>query len=419
MTAAPSFSRKLLPFFLVFIVLGAAAGIFYLLISTKPQAADKVITEKTWTVASTAARPQAIAPSLTLYGRLESPRSSAITAAVTAFVQERKVDEGTRIHKGDILLVLDPRDVRLNLAQREADLSDIDARINAEITRYQSDLKALVIERKLLSLAQRSVERFKELKGRKVGTDTQLDDARRSYQQQALNINNRQLNINDHENRRAQLQAQKNQLQALRDSTLLDLERTLITAPFDGRISYVSVAPGDRVRSGDPLLRMYNTESMEVRAQIPSRYLQSIRKSLEQKHELKALGELDGESIKLRLQRLSSEVVDGRAGVDALLQVTSDSNNLELGRALEIQLQLPEQPDLLVLPTQSLYGTNRIYIVEDSRLRGLTIKRVGEVVINGEAKILIKSDKVKPGDQIVTTQLPNAITGLKVQVVGS
>ncbi len=419
MTAAPSLSQKLLPFILAILVLGGAGASFYYLKSTKPQAADKPITEKIWTVSATTAELKAIAPNVTLYGRLESPRSSELTAAVTAFVKQRLVDEGSHVSTGDSLLLLDPRDVRLIVAQREADLIDIDARIQAEITRYQSDLKALAIEKQLLKLAQRSVERFKELKGRNVGTDTQLDDARRSYQQQALNLNNRQLNINDHSNRLAQLKAQQKQFQVQLDSALLDLERTHITAPFSGRIAQVSVAPGDRVRSGDNLLRMYNTEIMEVRAQIPSRYLPSIRKALDQGQPMTAKTTLDGVAVELKLKRLSGEVADGRAGVDALLQVTTANNNLELGRAVEINLALPEQPGLLVLPSQSLYGTNRIYLVEDNRLKGLKIQRIGELVIDGQSKILIKSDQVSAGDQIVTTQLPNAITGLKVKIIGS
>ncbi|MCW8885634.1 MAG: efflux RND transporter periplasmic adaptor subunit [Motiliproteus sp.] len=419
MTTPASLTRTLLTLLVAITILAAAVFAFYGLYTSRPQAADRKITEKIWKVTSIPAQFQNLSPNLTLYGRLESPRSSELTAAITAFVESRMVDEGFRVKKGDPLLKLDPRDAKLLVMQREAELEDIEAQLQAEITRYQSDLKALAIEKELLKIAARSVERFKELKGRNVGTDTQVDDARRSYQQQALNINTRQMNINDHGNRLAQLEAKRDRLQAQLQTALLDLERTTIIAPFDGRIAEVSVAPGDRVRSGDPLVRIYNTESMEVRAQIPSRFLADIRQALNQGESLTATADLDGQQIDMQLDRLSAEVGSGRAGIDALLQITSVSRQLELGRAVEIDLQLPRQGNLLVLPPQSLYGTDRIYIVKEGRLQGQLVQRRGEITVAGRPHILIASDAVKDGDQIVTTQLPNAITGLKVDVTDS
>ena len=411
--------RKIIPFVVAAIVLFLSVVIFKQLVASKPQAPEKPIQEKTWTVQTLSAEPGPIAPNITLYGRIESPRSSELSAAVTAYVSSLDVDEGSRINAGEILLTLDSRDAELIVRKREAELQDIKARVNTEINRYQSDLKALKIEKELLSLATRSVERFKALKGRKVGTETQLDDALRNYQQQALSLNIRQRDISDHANRLSQLKALQIQAQVQLESALLDLERTKIIAPFTGRIAHVSVAPGDRVRSGDKLLMMYDTEALEVRAQIPSRYLSRIRSALEKKQQLTATSELDGQQLELQLLRISGEVGSGRAGVDSLLRITSETQNLELGRSLELSLTLPIIDNLLSLPPQALYGTNRIYIVENNHLQAKEIERIGEIERNGESQILVTSKEIKPGDQIVFTQLPNAITGLKVKIAGS
>ena len=410
--------RKIIPFVVAAIVLFLSIVIFKQLVASKPQAPEKRIQEKTWTVQTLSARPEPIAPKITLYGRIESPRSSQLSAAVTAYVNSLHVDEGSRVKAGEILLTLDSRDAELIVRKRTAELEDIKARIKTEINRYQSDLKALQIEKELLNLAKRSVERFKALKGRKVGTETQLDDAQRNYQQQALSLNNRQRDINDHANRLSQLKALQSQAQVQLESAQLDLERTKIVAPFTGRIARVSVAPGDRVRSGDKMLMMYDSEALEVRAQIPSRYLNRIRNALEKNQLLTATAELDGQQLKLQLVRISAEVGTGRAGVDSLLRITSETQNLELGRSLELSLTLPIIDNLLSLPPQALYGTDRIYIVENGHLKALKIQRIGEIDQDGEAKILVTSNNIKPGDQIVFTQLPNAITGLKVKIAG-
>ena len=43
------------------------------------------------------------------------------------------------------------------------------------------------------------------------------------------------------------------------------------------RIARVLVSPGKRVRSGDALISLYDTDAMVVRAQVPSRYLPAVR----------------------------------------------------------------------------------------------------------------------------------------------
>ena len=71
---------------------------------------------------------------------------------------------------------------------------------------------------------------------------------------------NRQNNLNDHPNRLAQLQASAAQSQAQLDFAELDLERTVINAPFDGRILNVNTAVGNRARNGDQVVTLYNTQ---------------------------------------------------------------------------------------------------------------------------------------------------------------
>jgi hypothetical protein len=47
----------------------------------------------------------------------------------------------------------------------------------------------------------------------------------------------------------------------------------------------------------------------------------------------------------------------------------------------------------------------------------VSIQRIGEVEReNGKNSLLIRSTSLAPGDLIAATQLPNAITGLRVEV---
>ncbi|MBN0986478.1 efflux RND transporter periplasmic adaptor subunit [Amphritea pacifica] len=403
----------------VLILLGAVA-IFLTLILTRPTAPSRPAKEKVWTVRVIEAQPARYSPQLSLYGRIESPSSSTLSSSINAYVEQRLTAEGDAVDAGQLLIQLDNRDASLLLSQKQAEVDRIEALIDAEKVRYQANLKALKIEQELVSLTQRTLERYQDLSSRSLASQNQLDDARRTKQQQALSLNSRQQSIDDYPNQLAQLEAQLKQATAQRDSAALDLERSQITAPFSGRVAEVNIAAGERVRSGDPLLTLYATDTLEVRSQVPSRYLPQLHQQLKHGKQIIATATLDGQPLKLTLARFAAAVESGSAGVDALFRIDSGDYRGEPGRSLSLRLTMPEQDNLLALPPQAIFGTDRIYTVKDHRLQGVTIERVGDLRDSqGESKVLVRSATIQPGEPILATQLPNAMTGLLVEVAGS
>ncbi len=403
--------KWLLP--LLFIALAALT--FQLLVASRPQPPSQPVPERTWSVATITAAAATHQPELTLYGKVEAPYMTTLSASVTAFVSAVNTAEGRQVAADELLVRLDPHDVNLLLAQRRAELDNVRARIAAERLRHQADQEALLIEQQLLALAERAVSRFENLARRQVGSENQLDDARRSYQQQALALSSRRLAIADHPHRLQQLLAELQRNAALLESAELDLARTRIQAPFAARIARLQVAPGDRVRSGDPLLSLYSLDRLEVRAQIPSRWLATIRSALA-RGDLRAQARLEEQRVPLRLDRLAGEVDGGRAGVDALFAISGREAALEPGRALTLSLRLPPVSNSFALPPQALYGVDRIYRVTDGRLEAVRVQRIGDRrSAAGEPLILITSDALRSGDRVLVTQLPNAIHGLRVK----
>ncbi|WP_372830620.1 efflux RND transporter periplasmic adaptor subunit [Pontibacterium sp.] len=414
-TRSSTFFKWLLP--LLFIAI--AVAVFMYMRATKPQAPSRPVAEKIWAVSVTPASLEAHQPELVLYGKVETPRMSTLSAAVTAYVQTAPTDAGRTFSADETLLQLDDRDIRLLVAQREADLHNAEAQLSAENVRYNADLKALKIEKNLLALSKQSVSRIENLNKRNLTSQEQLDNARRSAQQQALSLNTRQQAINDHPNRLKQITASVTRTKALYDTALLDLERTRISTSFDGRIAQLHVAPGDRVRSGDPLLTVYGLDRLEVRAQVPSRILPLIRNALNDQGTISASSQLDEQQLALQLDRLAGEVNSGRAGVDAFFRIESSTSLPEPGRSVAIDLKLPVQQNVVALPPQALYGTNRIYRIVDDRLEAIDVERVGDITTDsGKTRILVRSADLQQGDSVVTTQLPNAISGLKVREAG-
>lgn len=392
-----------------------ALGIFYALKISKPQAPSKKIEEKVWSVKTVSAELKAQQPHLVLYGKVATPRMTNITAAVTAFVATVDTDAGKNISKHAPLIALDDSDIKLQIAQRQADVNQFKAQIAAEKTRHDTDSKSLVIEKKLQQLSLKAVTRYKNLIKRKVSSQDQLDSARSAYHQQSLAVTQRQQAILDHPHRLQQLESQLQRAQSLLDAVLLDLERTKITAPFNGRVARLHVSPGNRVREGEPLLDIYSMERLEVRSQIPNKVLAGLRHN-NGKIDINARAHIDGYELELKLDRIAAEVEAGLAGVDAFFRFSQNDYLPEPGRSLKIAVKLPAIENTIALPPMALYGLDKVYRLKESRLEKVDVERVGDAKDEaGKPLILVRSPLLVEGDKIVITQLPNAITGLKVQ----
>jgi RND family efflux transporter MFP subunit len=403
--------------FFPLIILMLGIGGFVALWASKPQLTPLESQQKAWIVSVETISPGEMAPMLRLYGRVESPNAARLSAALNADVTSVRVLEGEQVRKGELLITLDDRDSELLIRQREAEVQEMRSLIDSEAFRHQNDITSLEQEQQLLELSRRAVKRAEDLAERNVGSKSTLDDTREEEARQLITVQKRKLAIREYDSRIAQLKARLARAEALRDLAQLDMERAQITAPFDGRITKVEVATGDRVRPGDPLIGLYDTRRVEIRAQIPKRYLPQVRDTLADGQHLRAGAEVDGQKVSAELERLSAEVVRGSGGVDGLFVVAEGDDWLQLGRTIELHLDLPLQSNVVALPLEAVYGTDVVYRLSDDRMHALKVERLGEVFVPSlGSRLLVRSPELESGDEIIITQLPNAMDGLRVRV---
>lgn len=407
--------RRFLP--LILLALGILG--FILLLITRPEQPPREVAERAWRVDVQEIELQTLSPQLTLYGHVSSPRAASLRAAVEADVTQVPAEEGRRVEAGDTLVELDRRELSLLVDQRQADLDDLQAQLRALERSHARDQEALKREQTLLALARRSVERAEDLQRRNVGSPTAVEDAQRTLEQQALAVANRRLAVEDFEAQQEQIKARARRAESLLEQARLDLERSRLTAPFDARISQVQVAPGDRVRVGDALVALYDLEALEVRARIPATYMPRVRAALEAHDAPQAMGQVDGLEVSLTLARLAGESPAGGAGVEGIFRVHSGAGEIPLGRFMTVRLSLPAQTDVIALPFEALYGLDRIYRLEEDRMRRIGVERIGEWTdASGRERVLVASPELSTGDRIIVTRLPNAMDGLRVSVEG-
>lgn len=402
---------------IVFLAL-AGAGVAAL-VKTKPKQPEVTPEEKVWQVAAQAASPGRYAPELTLYGQVDSPRLATLTSAVAADVRAVHVTEGEYVTAGQTLIELDDNDARLAMAQREAELAQFDADIDSLRAQYDNDVASLPNEKELLTIRTRAVKRARDLAKSNVGAQSALDEALVGQQQQLLSVKQRENAINQFAAQKARLEAGRLKTQAALESARLDLLRTRIAAPFSGQVTTVQVAIGDRVRVGDSLLELFDHDALRVRAQIPNRHVARVRDALNTVGTagLKARATVDGREVSLRLARLAGRVSAG-GSIEGLLEVTAGAKGLSLGRFITLRLQLPTLDEVIALPVEGLYGSDRIYTIANDRLVRHQVRIEGETHDAGDtALLLVSAPEIEPGTPILVTQLPNAIPGLRVEQV--
>ena len=391
-----------------------------MLVKSKPQSAELGAQERAWPVAVVDISPDSVTPQLVLFARVESPRTAHLSAAVTADVQAVDVLEGQGAGPDDRLVALDDRDIRLVLAQRDAELAGLEADLDREKLRHRSDRVALEHEMELLAIAERDVTRARDLAARNAGSRASLDRARRDEEQQMLAVERRKLAISEHAGRRRQIEARIAQARASQSRATLDLERTRIYPPFEGRVAEVFVSPGDRVRPGDRLLTLFDTANLELRAQIPLRYLPIVESALARGETLGARAVVDGFEVHADLHRLTARIGRGSGGADGLFRIGQGDTRLQLGRTVELMMDLPPVPDAVAAPREALYGTDRVFVLDGERMKRVAVERRGEThPRDGNGRVILHSPDFKPSDRLIVTHLPNAIDGLKVRVVQS
>jgi multidrug efflux pump subunit AcrA (membrane-fusion protein) len=407
--------KRLLKVLLPVLIIAIGFGVFRMLKATKPEQSSPAVQERVWRVETAPVELIDASPELELYGRVETPDLLRATASASAWVTEVRVQDGDPVEQGQLLLRLDARDFEPRIAQVEAEIADLQAQIESEKNRYETDKLALEQERRLLDLAREGVARQERLKSQKVGAEQALDEAEQAEARQQLAVSQRQMSLADHPSRLRALQARLASAESRLSELELEYERATVRAPYDGIVTSVNVTEGDQVTKGEALVRLYATDSLEIRARVPAPYQDELIAALRRGEPLQASATVGGERLSLTLDRLAGEA--DPSGVDALFQVRGDPGLVRLGQLLTVHLERPTREDVVEVPFRAVYGGGRVYVVEDGRMRGIDVESLGSSGNGDEERLLVHADALAPGAALVTTHMPNAMEGLRVEII--
>lgn len=206
-----------------------------------------------------------------------------ITAEVSGPVTQVSVQENEPVDKGQELFRLDDRDFVIAVEKARAGLNDKLAEITNLKAKYHQKAEELKLAQTDLDFAAKEFQRYKKLQERQVGTVAKLDEVRHTFdaKQQQIKIIASEINQilssldGDPESAPEELPAYK-LAKAELDDALLQLERTVIKAPFAGRVSKLP-KPGRHVSSGSSVMTLVADHDFWVEANLKETELTHIQ----------------------------------------------------------------------------------------------------------------------------------------------
>ena len=184
-----------------------------------------------------------------------------VAAQITGPIVEVTVRENQPVAQGDVLFKVDDTPFRVALDRADAQLGAIRDYVEGIRASYRRQLAELELDKTNAAYQKREYERLRSLAEKKLASDVSVDAARNrsDVANQTLVVAQRAL-----DQIRAQLGGDPEQpltemsaflaVKSMRDTAVLDLEHTVVRAPFDGIASKVPqvgtyVAPGTPVMS--------------------------------------------------------------------------------------------------------------------------------------------------------------------------
>jgi len=434
----PSFPlwKKLL--FIPAVLIGA--GVLYLALQNREAPQHKPPQEKTVAARVIAAPEVAAVPRALAYGTVQPDAVWQAVAEVGGKIVEihPNLKRGAILPKDTVILRIDPTDYELEISRLEANARDMQAKLAELDVREQNTRAALKIEERSLTLSRKDLARKQTLAKQKNVSQAAVDQEERNVlsRRQSVQTQRNTLNLipTERDSLRAQMAVTQAQLQAAR----LDLARTTITAPFDGRVSVVNVERAQFANAGQVLAELDSIAAAEVTAHLPIHQMMTlvarrdmgpiepaqVMRSLREVLGLEPLVRLQAGEVKVewpaRLVRISDTIDPETRTVGVIVAVDDPYRQVKPGERpplaknmyVEVELRGKAKSASVVVPRAALREGMVFVLDGDNRLR----RRAVDVDFR-QTDFVVLRDGLKAGERVVISDLVPAIEGMLITPV--
>ena len=309
---------------------------------------------------------------LTLIGRSEARAESRIVAEVSGRVRSIDAVEGRWISKGEALVSIDPRRIRLALEAKKA---------QTEQAKADADL------------AKKELDRVQDMFDQNIAPESNLDNARADL---------------------IRTMARYDELEAERKQLAIDLENCTIRAPYDGYTVQYLVQIGEGVSPGTAVYEMVDISVVKVTVDLPERYYGQIEigspvmVSVSGDNSNPVRGEVSGIAPQASSTTHTFPVIvevpnkDGRLGGGMLVRATLTTKSRFTGLAVSKDAIVRQGDQTMVYTVAD--GKAAPIMVQIVSTDGTLVAVQGQGLVEGMPVVTRGNERIFPGSPVMTGQ---------------
>jgi membrane fusion protein, multidrug efflux system len=328
-------------------------------------------------ISTTTATKGSIGVYINALGTVTPVYTATITSRVDGQINSVNYREGQMVHKGDVLLQIDPRPYQAALTQGEGTLAHDQA---------------------LLAEARIDFNRYQEAFNRNAIAKQQLDDQEQTVKQVEGSVKNDQGTV---------------------AAATTNVDYTTIRAPIDGRVGLRLVDPGNIVTAGSttPLVVITQLQPITVIFSVAEDYLPQIQKQMRAGHKM-AVDALDRDQL-TKLASGSLLTLDNQIDTSTgtvKLKAIFENGDLALfpNQFVNARLLVDTQQDATLLAASAIQRNAQnafVYLIKPDQTASMQTVTVG-TTDGGTSAV----QGIQPGDVVALTGFDKLQDGAKVTV---
>lgn len=323
-------------------------------------------------------------------------------------VEEKYVEDGTIMKKGDPILRLSNTDLELSLVSQETQVYNLLAQMQIARNNAQQNtvtkLNQLTDVESALKEAERVYKLDKDLYAQKAIGSQELQKAENDYnyylQKKKLTD---QLLKQDSVSTDQQLDQAKQSYNESQNALSVMRQKIgdlIVRAPVDGQLTSLDAEVGQNKNKGERLGQIDVLGAFKVRVDIDEHYISRIYTGL------KGHFDFADSTYELVIKKVYTQVTNGRFQVDMEF-VGKVPKGIRRGQTLQILLALSDERQAILLPKGGFYqqtGGNWIFKVSKD---GNTAYKVNIQLGSQNTDYYEVLDGLQPGDKVVTSSYEN------------
>jgi len=320
-------------------------------------------------------------------GSVRARRSAEVKFELAGRITRVYVEEGQRVRRGQRLASLDDREYQVALEEARSNRLQALAQIAVEEEDIGSATRSpSAIEEQLASLD--AMERRGEItKDERRDREIQLGVAAvkdGTYRRELLEV-------------RSGLAAAR----AAEARAELNLERTVLRAPFEGVVRGLELATGERVQTGASLCTVIDDVDVEAQVGVLEADLKGLEVGRPVLVEIPALER----TVPARVDVISPEIDPESRTCEVLVRLRSEDGKIKPGMFVRASIAGSIHPDKLVVPAAAILtrdGRPLVFRIEDDRAKWVYVElglRNDHAV---EIARVVQGGAIEPGTLVVT-----------------